>query len=106
MWWAAMRACARCSWHPRGFRSSWSSLPSRPTSAGPWVVRGAGLRDEAIGTAGRHTFDLAIEIPMRAILFRVAEDEHVLVAVLHHIAADGLSIAPLVRDVAAGERRR
>src|SRR6202012_2047101 len=56
--------------------------------------------DETIGAAARHPFDLGTEIPLRATLFRVAEDEHVLVAVLHHIAADGLSIAPLVRDVA------
>ena len=52
--------------------------------------------EEAIEAAARHTFDLATEIPLRARLFRVAEDEHVLVGVVHHIAADGWSITPLV----------
>ena len=55
--------------------------------------------DEAIDAAARHTFDLATEIPLRARLFRIAEDEHVLVAAVHHIAADGWSITPLVRDL-------
>ena len=54
---------------------------------------------EAIDTAARRPFDLGTEIPLRARLFRVAEDEHVLVAVVHHIAADGWSITPLVGDL-------
>ena len=54
---------------------------------------------EAVGAVMRRSFDLATEIPLRARLFRVAEDEHVLVAVVHHIAADGGSITPLVRDL-------
>ncbi|WP_256715327.1 amino acid adenylation domain-containing protein, partial [Mycobacterium colombiense] len=55
--------------------------------------------EEAIDPTVRHPFDLATEIPLRATLFRVADDEHVLVAAVHHIAADGLSIAPLVADL-------
>ena len=54
---------------------------------------------EAIDMTVRDPFDLATEIPLRARLFRVAEDEHVLVAVVHHIAADGWSITPLVGDL-------
>ncbi|HEY2500377.1 MAG TPA: amino acid adenylation domain-containing protein, partial [Mycobacterium sp.] len=59
----------------------------------------AGRLEEAIGTAARYPFDLATEIPLRATLFRLAEDEHVLMAVVHHIAADGASVSPLVRDL-------
>ncbi|MCP3812080.1 condensation domain-containing protein, partial [Mycobacteriaceae bacterium Msp059] len=55
--------------------------------------------EEAVGEAVRHCFDLATEIPLRATLFRVAEDEHVLVAVVHHIAADGWSVTPFVADL-------
>src|SRR5262249_37453522 len=54
---------------------------------------------EAIGAVARHPFDLATEIPLRATLFRLADDEHVLVGVVHHIAADGWSITPLVADL-------
>nr|WP_255325557.1 non-ribosomal peptide synthase/polyketide synthase [Rhodococcus ruber] len=44
-------------------------------------------------------FDVTDEIPLRARLFRVADDDHVLVFVAHHISADGWSMAPLTRDV-------
>ncbi|CDP88242.1 linear gramicidin synthetase subunit D [Mycolicibacterium farcinogenes] len=62
--------------------------------------------DEAVGAVARHTFDLTTEIPLRAALFRVADDEHVLSAVVHHIAADGWSVAPLVTDLAAAYASR
>nr|WP_234834970.1 non-ribosomal peptide synthetase [Mycolicibacterium stellerae] len=53
----------------------------------------------AIDAAARHTFDLTKDIPLRARLFRVSDDEHLLVVVVHHIAADGWSVDPLVRDL-------
>ncbi|GFG95660.1 amino acid adenylation domain-containing protein [Mycobacterium timonense] len=61
---------------------------------------------EAIDPVVRYSFDLAAEIPLRARLFRVADDEHVLVAVMHHIAADGLSMSPLVADLAVAYASR
>ena len=62
--------------------------------------------EEALGAVARHRFDLAAEIPLRARLFRVADEEHVLVAVAHHIAADGWSVTPLVADVGAAYAAR
>ncbi|WP_433711876.1 non-ribosomal peptide synthase/polyketide synthase [Nocardia sp. CA-084685] len=44
-------------------------------------------------------FDITAAPPVRAALFRTDVDEHVLVVVLHHISADGYSVAPMTRDL-------
>ncbi|NNN38356.1 non-ribosomal peptide synthetase, partial [Streptomyces sp. S3(2020)] len=72
-----------------------------PTPDVPFEVRPCGADEvtEAARQAGEHSFDLAVELPIRATLFQVAEDDHVLVLVLHHIAGDGWSMTPLTRDL-------
>ncbi|WP_238697135.1 condensation domain-containing protein, partial [Streptomyces sp. E2N166] len=54
---------------------------------------------EHLQRGASHRFDLTGEIPIRATLFRLADDEHVLLLLLHHIACDGWSIGPLARDL-------
>ncbi|MEV5602749.1 non-ribosomal peptide synthase/polyketide synthase [Streptomyces sp. NPDC052299] len=79
------------------------------TEAGiPLTVRPAGesevpalLRDAAV-----RGFDLTTEIPLRAELFAVAPDEHVLLLVMHHIVGDGWSMGPLARDLATAYTTR
>jgi len=60
----------------------------------------------ALSAAAGRGFELALEPPLRAHLFVLGEREHVLLLVLHHIASDGWSLAPLWRDVAAAYAAR
>ena len=60
----------------------------------------------ALSDAARRGFDLASEPPLRAHLFVLGEREHVLLLLLHHIAGDGWSLAPLWRDLASGYAAR
>ncbi|MGA5820365.1 amino acid adenylation domain-containing protein [Kitasatospora sp. NPDC094028] len=60
----------------------------------------------ALDEAVRHPFDLAVEPPTHARLLAVGPRDHVLVLVVHHIAADEWSLAPLGRDLALAYRAR
>ena len=55
---------------------------------------------QGLSEAARYCFDLGTEIPLRATLFTVDPNEQVLLLLVHHIAADGWSMLPLVRDLA------
>ncbi|WP_158632479.1 non-ribosomal peptide synthetase [Verrucosispora sp. FIM060022] len=60
----------------------------------------------AVDAAAGHVFDLATQIPVRVWLLRPAGAPQVLVVVLHHIAGDGMSMAPLLRDLSTAYAAR
>ncbi len=51
-------------------------------------------------------FDLSADVPLRGSLVRTGDNEHLLVLVIHHVAGDGGSLAPLARDVSTAYRAR
>ncbi|MFH8347731.1 amino acid adenylation domain-containing protein [Streptomyces sp. NPDC018045] len=59
-----------------------------------------------LADAATHAFDLTTELPVRALLLETAPERHVLLILLHHIAADGWSLAPLARDLSTAYRAR
>ncbi|WP_229833154.1 condensation domain-containing protein, partial [Streptomyces narbonensis] len=75
---------------------------SDPVATTVWHTAGCPEESlsQALRDASAHRFDLATEAPLRVTLLTVAEDDHVLLLVCHHIAADGWSLAPLTRDLA------
>ncbi|MFJ4184528.1 amino acid adenylation domain-containing protein [Kitasatospora sp. NPDC089509] len=60
----------------------------------------------ALAEAGRESFDLAEDLPIRARLFSLPADEHVLLVLMHHIVSDGWSVGPLLRDLDTAYRAR
>ncbi|MEU1192933.1 non-ribosomal peptide synthase/polyketide synthase [Streptomyces sp. NPDC005859] len=62
-------------------------------------VRLATAPHEDRAAQAAHPFDFAHELPLRAVLFETAPDEHVLLLLLHHIATDEWSDRPLLADL-------
>ncbi|MEU8988730.1 amino acid adenylation domain-containing protein, partial [Streptomyces sp. NPDC048558] len=61
---------------------------------------------EALEQQARYAFDIGAEPPLRAVLFAVGPEEHVLLLLVHHIATDGWSMPLLVRDLTAAYTAR
>ncbi|MFC4377360.1 amino acid adenylation domain-containing protein [Nocardia halotolerans] len=56
-----------------------------------------------LGSAG---FDVRGQVPLRVALLQLGAEESVLAVVVHHIAGDGASLAPLTRDLMAAYAAR
>ena len=69
------------------------------------AVDEAGLAAAVSAALGRG-FDLSCELPLRAHLFELSAERHVLLLLLHHIAGDGWSLGPLSRDLGELYRAR
>ncbi|WP_454197557.1 amino acid adenylation domain-containing protein, partial [Nocardia sp. Marseille-Q1738] len=61
-------------------------------------VTEAEILEHTVAVAGEG-FDVTVAPPIRLRLLRVSDTEHVLVCVVHHIAADGSSMIPLTADL-------
>ena len=66
----------------------------------------AALVDARVARLVEYEFDLEAEAPARAWLLGQGLDAHVLVMVMHHIAFDGWSSGPFLRDLAAAYAAR
>ncbi|WP_067861092.1 non-ribosomal peptide synthetase [Nocardia shimofusensis] len=73
-------------------------VPSEPVTLVPVDVPEDRL-PATLTELARRTFDVTREIPFHVALLRVAPTEHVLAFVVHHVSADGASMAPLARDI-------
>ncbi|MFB7722125.1 non-ribosomal peptide synthase/polyketide synthase [Nocardia sp. NPDC056100] len=81
----------------------------------PRTEAAVGLRTEDVAAAdldarirelALQPFAVDSRVPLRLNLLRTSDDEHMLVFAVHHIAADGLSVAPLTFDLMAAYAAR
>jgi len=68
-------------------------------------VEPAGVAGMVASVAG-YRFDLSADVPIRASVFRCGPEDFVLALVIHHIAGDGGSMAPLARDLSVAYQAR
>ncbi|MFF9641818.1 amino acid adenylation domain-containing protein [Kitasatospora aureofaciens] len=82
----------------------------QPPEAVTRVVRASAIHPNGLQQALRDAletpFDLTAEVPLRLHVFSTGPRSHVLLVDVHHIACDGLSLAPLCRDLATAYAAR
>jgi amino acid adenylation domain-containing protein len=96
-------------------RTSFEAVDGRPVPriAAPGTVplgrvdlesRGARADSRAVARLlvedARRPFDLSRDLMLRATLFRLGPERHILLLVIHHIASDGWSVQILLREMA------
>jgi amino acid adenylation domain-containing protein/non-ribosomal peptide synthase protein (TIGR01720 family) len=62
--------------------------------------------DDLLAEELTRPFDLAVDLPLRATVFELGDDEHVLAVVLHHITTDEWSDRPFLADLATAYAAR
>ncbi|MBI0299828.1 amino acid adenylation domain-containing protein, partial [Streptomyces sp. PRKS01-29] len=80
--------------------------PDTDTDTGAGAGAADGTLAAALAEEAGRGFHLATELPLRISLFPRGDEEHVLLVVVHHIAADGWSLEPLFADLATAYRAR
>ncbi|ETX08444.1 MAG: hypothetical protein ETSY2_05370, partial [Candidatus Entotheonella gemina] len=68
-------------------------------------VSESALGDRLLQTASS-VLDLGSSLPLQCWVFRLSRERHVVLLLLHHVAADGWSLAPLARDLSLAYEAR
>ena len=94
-------AILRTTYHSRGGELRQRIHPQSAVALQTLASTETQWTDEARDMALR-PFDLGSEAPLRVVLYRLGEEDHVLQMVMHHIASDGWSGAVLVDELIEG----